>query len=119
MSGPDEDTDKIFPPFPETRAPNMTGPIPIGPSIRQEFLAHRKDVNFALSAFAKQLDAALARLYPDVTGASTARRVANGAVQAGKLGGIVLAVLGVLQVALKAKHPELAGPLGDLLKLFE
>lgn len=119
MSGPDEDTDKIFPPFPETRAPNMTGPIPIGPSIRQEFLAHRRDIEFALSAFAKQLDGALGRLAPEVTPASAARRVASGAALAGKYGGIILAVLATLQVALKAKHPELAGPLGDLLKLFE
>lgn len=109
------DTDKVFPPFPESRE----RVISIGPSIRQEFLAHRRHIDAELSSFRLELQSALERLSPDVTPASAARRVASGARQAAKMGGIVLAILGALTVALKARHPELAGPLGDLLKLFE
>lgn len=109
------DTDRVFPPFPES----PERPIPIGPSLRQEFVNHRRHVDFALGAFAEKLDAALERMAPDITPASAARRVASGARQAAKMGGLILAILGALTVALKARHPELAGPLGDLLKLFE
>ena len=124
------DTDRIFPPFPESAVVERA--IPIGPSIRQEFINHRRHVDFALMAFAEKLDAALERMAPepakpkpkkstdpDIAPASAARRVAGGALAFSRYGGVVLAVLGVLQLALKARHPELAGPLGDLIQLFQ
>lgn len=115
MSGPNETTDRMFPPPEE---PDPSAPIPLGPSLRVEFLTHRKHLDREMTLVRQEVAAAFARVAPDVTPASAAQRVARGALVAGKAGGLILAVLATLQVALQAKHPELAGPLGDLLKLF-
>lgn len=116
MSGPNETTDRMFPPPEE---PNPSAPIPLGPSLRVEFLTHRKHLDREATLIRQEVAAALARMAPDVTPASAARRVAQGALWVTKGGAIILAALGLLQAALQAKHPELAGPLGDLRKLFD
>ena len=108
-----EDTDRSFPPFPESHVTER--PIPIGPSIRQEFLAHRRHIDTQLEAFGKQLE----RLTPaELTPASAGRKVASGALRGTKWGAVIVGVLGLLQVALKLKRPDLAGPLDDLIALF-
>lgn len=116
MAGPSETTDKMFPPPEE---PDPRAPIPLGPSLRVEFLVHRKHLDSEMTKIRKEIAAALARMAPDVTPTSAARRVAQGALWMTKGGAFILAALGLLQAALQAKHPELAGPLGDLRKLFD
>jgi hypothetical protein len=108
-----EDTDRSFPPFPESHVTER--PIPIGPSIRQEFLAHRRHIDKQFEAFSKKLDALTP---PELTPSSAGRRVACGALRGTKWGAAIVGVLGLLQVALKLKRPELAGPLDDLIALF-
>ena len=110
------DTDRIFPPFPESAVVERA--IPIGPSIRQEFINHRRHVDFALMAFAEKLDAALERMAPEVTPASIGRKVASGALAGGKYGALIVGVLGILATIAKLWRPSLAGPIDTIQQVL-
>lgn len=112
----DEDTERVWPP-PE-HSSVVEKPIAIGPSIRQEFMAHRRHIDGELKVFRLELAAALARLSLDKSPASAARKAAHSALVGGKYAAVVLAALGLLQGAVKLWRPELAGPFEDLLQLL-
>jgi porphobilinogen deaminase len=119
--GSDDTTDRLFPHQMIDESAEVERPIAIGPSIRQEFINHRNHIDAELAAWRGELKTALERLSapPDVTPASAARKVGRGALQGTKWGAAVLAGLGLLQLGLKAKRPDLAGPLDDLIQLFQ
>lgn len=107
--GPDETTDRMFPP-PENANPQP--PIPLTPSIREEFLAYRQHFDTQLAAFRTELGAALAQLSPaDTVKSALQRGVASG----GRITVAILAILAVAEMAIKARYPHLAGPLGELI----
>lgn len=106
---PDETTDKMFPP---AENPNPERPIPLTPSIREEFLAHRLHFDAQLLAFRTDLGEALVRLAPqDSVKSALQRGVASG----GRVTVYILAILAVAEMAIKARYPNLAGPLGELI----
>lgn len=114
----DDTTDRVFPPFDE---PTREQPIVLGPSIRQEFLAHRRHIDAMVEAWDQRLDAALSRLSPhpaDVSPASAFRRVGRGAAVGGKYGAAILAGLGLVQALVKAYRPDLAGPFDGLVQVL-
>jgi hypothetical protein len=112
----DEDTERVWPP-PE-HSSVVEKPIPIGPSIRTEFLAHRRHIDGRLNSFQLELSRALERLAPERSPSSVARKVGHSALVGGKYAAVVLAALGLLQGAVQLWRPELAGPFEDLLKLL-
>jgi hypothetical protein len=111
----DDTTDKLFPP-PESAI--VERPIPIGPSIRMEFLAHRRHLDSEMKAMRAELTAALERFAPEPTPASTARRIGRGAAIGGRYGAAILAALALLQAVVKAWRPELSGPIDSVIQLF-
>ncbi len=111
--GPDETTDRMFPP--ESGVEEVERPLPLQRSIRSEFLMHRLAVEQDLAAFRLELGEALARLSPVPTVGGAIRR---GAVVASKGGAVVVAVLGVLELIVPSIKPEWAGPLKALREFF-
>ncbi len=112
----DDTTDKLFPP------PEQTGiterPIPIGPSIRQEFLAHRRHIDGEFETMRAELAAALERLAPEPSPASVMKRMGRGAALGGKYGAAILAALGLVQGVVKAYRPDLAGPFDAIVSVL-
>jgi hypothetical protein len=112
----DDTTDKLFPP------PEQTGvierPIPIGPSIRMEFLAHRRHIDGEIAAWRGELAAALERFAPEPSPVSAMKRVGRGAALGGKYGAAILAGLGLVQALVKAYRPDLAGPFDGLIQVL-
>jgi hypothetical protein len=111
----DDTTDKLFPP-PESAV--VEAPIPIGPSIRQEFVLHRRYIDKQLEEFGKKLDSALERLAPEASPSSALRKVGRGAAAGGRYGAAILAGLGLVQAVVKLWRPELAGPFDSLMQVF-
>lgn len=117
MASPTDTTDKMFPP-PES-GERAAAPIPLTPSVREEFLAHRLHLDRQATLTRQSVEDALERLKPaDVTPRSALQTLGKGAALGGKYGGIVLAGLGVLQAVVKVFKPALAGPLDSLIQLF-
>jgi hypothetical protein len=117
MSNPNDTTDKVFPP-PEN--PNPDAPIPIGPSLRVEFVRHRQHLDREFAAIRQDVAAALARLSPAAKHPETiGQRVKNGALAGMRYGAVAMAA-GELGAALaKATgHPEVEGPLRVFLNLL-
>lgn len=119
--GPDEDTEKLPVPPMTFGAPNV---IPLQPSIREEFLGHRKQVAESLDEVVKQMrvqsalfEHALAT-QPVSKPSTVGQRLVNGAAIGGKFGGVVLAVLGLAQAVAKMVKPEWSGPIDNLVALF-
>lgn len=112
----DDTTDRLFPP------PEQTGiterPIPIGPSIRQEFASHRRHIDGEFQAMRTALAAALERFAPEPSPASTLKRMGRGAALGGKYGAAILAALGLVQGLVKTYRPDLAGPFDALLSVL-
>jgi len=104
--GADDTTDKLFPP-PEGEGTGVR-PIPLSPSIRQEFLLHRLKIEEGLAEFRLELNQALERLAPYPTPAGAVRR---GVVVAGKAAPVVVAALALVEVVLPLVRPEWVGPL--------
>ena len=117
--GHDDTTDKLFPP-PEARS-GVQAPIPLQPSIRAEFMAHRVHLDAEASAIRREVAAALHRLAapPEVTAAGAVEKVKAGALAGLKFGGVALA-LGEATAALAGAmgHPEVEGPIRTLLTLL-
>ncbi len=107
--GPNETTDRMFPP-PENANPER--PIPLTPSIREEFIAHRLHFDAQLLAFRTELGLALTRLAPEHTVKSALSR---GVASGGRIGVAILAILALAEMAIKARYPHLAGPLGEVI----
>jgi hypothetical protein len=113
----DGDTDKVFPPFGESAV--VERPIPIGPSIRQEFVNHRQHIDTELASIRLEIAGALRTLAPaEVSPASALRRVGRGAALGGKYSAIILAGLGLVQGLVKMFRPDLAGPFDSLLQVL-
>ena len=106
--GPDETTDRMFPP---AENPNPARPVPLAPSIREEFVAHRLEIEAAIKGFDTRLGEALAQLAPAQTVGGALRR---GAAAGGQLTVKLLAVLAVVEIAIKALKPEWSGLLEGL-----
>jgi hypothetical protein len=107
----DEVTDKLFPP--EER------PIPLRPSIREEFAAHHLAIRADLERFRVELAAALARLTPPVTTAGAIDKAKAGALAGLRYGGVALA-LGEAgaEVAKLLGRPDIEGPVRLLIQLL-
>lgn len=114
----DDTTDRLFPHEMVDVSSEVEVPILIGPSIRMEFLAHRRHIDGRLNSFQLELTRALERLAPEPSPASVARKVRAGALAGGRYAGIVLAVLALLQAAVKAWRPDLAGPIDSVIGLL-
>ena len=110
----DEITDRLFPVPPE-RLPEA--PIPLQPSIRAEFLAHRRHIDLEITMLRESFQDAL-RQPPELSPASARRRVQGAALRAGKVIVMLTAGLGVLAEAAKLWRPELVGPLDTLRQLL-
>ncbi len=110
--GADDTTDKLFPPEGEGTGIH---PIPLTPSIRQEFVAHHLAIRTELALWRVELTQALERLSPAPTVGSAVRR---GAMAATRGGAVVVAVLGLLEVVIPMIKPEWAGPLKALREAF-
>ncbi len=108
-------TDRLFP---TEDSAVVERPIPIGPSIRQEFVLHRRYVDKRIDEFGKQLTAALERLSPEPSPASVMKRMGRGAALGGKYGAVILAALGLVQGLVKVYRPDLAGPFDALLSVI-
>jgi hypothetical protein len=116
----DETTEKLFPP-PER-------PIPLRPSIREEFSAHHIVIREELKTWRGELAAALARLAPPlepepqapaVGPPSVVDKAKAGALAGLRYGGVALALGEVAaQLAAALGHPEIAGPVQTLLRLL-
>jgi hypothetical protein len=111
----DDTTDKLFPHQLRSVSGEVERPIPLQPSIRAEFAQHRLEIDTQLRAFRLELGEALARLSPVPTVGGALRR---GALTAGKLGPVVLAVLGLLEVVVPLVKPEWIGPLKGLREML-
>lgn len=114
--GPDETTDKLFPP-PESGVAER--PLPLAPSLRTEFLAYRLHFDKELKALHAKVDQALANLPQAVPSTSVLGSVKNGALVTLRYGGVALAV-GELaaQIAKAAGHPEIEGPIRAFSQFF-
>jgi hypothetical protein len=114
----DETTEKLFPP-PER-------PIPLRPSIREEFSAHHIVIREELKTWRGELAAALARLAPPPepqpepqAPPSVVDKAKAGALAGLRYGGVALALGEVAaQLAAALGHPEIAGPVQTLLRLL-
>lgn len=111
--GPDEDTDRLFPP---AENPNPGAPIPLGPSIRAEFALHRLTIERQLKEYGSKLDEALARLSPELP--SPKATLLAGAGKGAKITGAVLAVLGAADLVVGLVAPQYQGVTRSLLQLF-
>lgn len=111
MSNPNDTTDKVFPP-PEN--PNPDAPIPIGPSLRVEFMVHRKHLDREMTLIRQAVEKAMAPRVDTIV-----QRVKAGAIAGMRYGAVAMAT-GELGAALaKATgHPEVEGPLRVLLTLL-
>jgi len=118
--GRDDTTDKMYPPKEERSG--LTAPIPLLPSIREEFLAHRKHIDDEVTKTRKAVEAALLRLGapPEVTAAGATAKLKGGALAGLRYGSLFL-VLGeaLAQVAGALGHQEVAGPILTLIKLLK
>jgi hypothetical protein len=107
----DDITDRMFPP--EAR------PIPLRPSIREEFAAHHASIQAELAAWRLQLGEALARLSPAPTPGSAMAKAKAGALASLRYGGVALALgEAAAQIAAVSGHAEIAGPIQTLLNLL-
>lgn len=113
--GRDDTTDKLFPHQMVPESGDVERPIPLAPSVRQEFALHRQEIADELKAWRHELGEALARLSPVPTVGSTLRR---GAVLAGKGAPVVAAVLALLEVTVPLIRPDWEGPLKALRQAF-
>lgn len=115
--GPDDTTDKLFPP-PETT--DVFPPLPAGRSIREEFLVHREGVTKELAAFRKDIVALLAKqgVPKEPTPSAARAQVARGALAGLKWGSVILAGAETAVQVLKVWRPELAGPVEVLMSLL-
>jgi hypothetical protein len=116
MSGPNETTEKLFPP-PEN--PNPDAPIPLGPSIRIAFKEHKADVAKTLAAYELRLEGFEARLPAAVSPQSVLGVVKGGVLKAGKVTPILL-LLGeaAAQIATALGHTTWVGPIRFITGLF-
>ncbi len=113
--GADDTTDKHFPRELPSESGVVERPIPLAPSIRQEFVEHRLAVERELGLMRHDLGEALARLSPVPTVGGALRR---GAVAATRGGAVVVAALGLAEVVIPLVRPEWAGPLKALREAF-
>ena len=115
--GPDDTTDKLFPP-PETT--DVFPPLPAGRSIREEFIAHREGIRKELKEFradiVKLLAAHGATKEPSPSVARA--QVARGALAGLKWGSVILAGAETIVQVLKVWRPELAGPVEVLVSFL-
>lgn len=119
MSSPDDTTDRLFPHQMVPESGTVERPIPLAPSIREEFCSHRRAVEGELRMFRKELAAALARLTPEHTAKSIGQTVKRGALAGLRYGSVAVAAgeLGA-QLAAATGHPEVEGPLRVLMTLL-
>lgn len=115
MSGPDETTDRLFPHQMVSESGEVERPVPLAPSIRAEFAQHRLEIAEELKAWRVELGEALARLSPVPTVGGAVR---GGLISARKLGPVVLAALGLLEVVVPLVKPEWIGPLKALREML-
>ena len=127
--GADDTTEKLFPP-PEgghdrRHAPAEVHPIPLAPSIRQEFSVHHSAILGYFATFEGMLDKRLpkpadAPSDPDLPSPKSVRqKVTGGALTALRYGSV--AVAGgelVAAVARALGRPEIAGPVEVLTQLL-
>jgi hypothetical protein len=117
--GADDTTDRLFPhqmvPVSSTVERPVELPLPLQRSIRQEFAEHRLFIEDQLKAYNTRLDLALQRLSPQP---SVGGAVRGGLLAAGKLGPVVLATLGLLEVVVPLVKPEWMGPLKALREML-
>lgn len=113
--GPDDTTDKLFPHQMVPESQVVERPVPLAPSIRQEFAEHRVFVEDSLKAFDARLGAALARLSPVPSVGGAFRHALP---VAGRVGAIVGASLALAEVVVPLVAPELVGPLKALREAF-
>jgi hypothetical protein len=112
----DDTTDRLFPP-PESGI--AARPLPLAPSIREEFLAHRLHVDGELKAWRHELGEALSRLSPAPTPGSAMAKAKAGALASLRYGGVALALgEAAAQIAAVSGHAEIAGPIQTLLNLL-
>ena len=114
--GPDDTTDKLFPP-PETT--DVFPPMPPGRSIREEFLVHREGIRKELEAFRADIVKLLAAQGgPKVpTGAEARSRAVQGALKGLKYGAALTAGAECAAQVLKVWRPELAGPVEVIMSI--
>lgn len=107
----EEVTEKLFPP--EER------PIPLRPSIREEFAAHHLAIKGELAAWRAELGEALARLSPAPTPGGALDKAKAGALASLRYGGVALALgEAAAQIAAVSGHAEIAGPIQTILTLL-
>lgn len=98
-----EDTERVWPPA-DSVVFEREAPVPMVVISREEFRL--------------ELTRALERAAPEPSPASVARKVRHSALVGGKYAGVVLLALGLLQGVVSLWRPDLAGPLGDLIRLL-
>lgn len=113
--GRDDTTDKLFPHQMVPESQIIERPVPLAPSIRQEFAEHRLFVEDAIKAFDARLGVAMARLSPVPSVGGALRGVLP---MAGRVGAIVGASLALAEVVVPLVAPELVGPLKALREAF-
>jgi hypothetical protein len=127
--GVDDTTKKLFPP-PEgghdrKHAPRdpeeELKPIPLAPSIRQEFATHHRQILGYFGLFETMLDERLPKPKDGdlPSPASVRNRVTSGALTAFRYGGVAVAAGELAAAAARALgRPEIAGPIEVLVSVF-
>ena len=115
--GPDDTTDKLFPP-PETT--DVFPPLPAGRSIREEFIAHRRGITLELKEFRADIVKLLAAhgATKEPTAREARAQVTRGALATLKYGAALTAGAECLVQVLKVWRPELAGPVEVLVSFL-
>jgi hypothetical protein len=113
----DETTDKMFP-HPESSGV-VEVPFPLAPTLRDEFLAHRRHIDAELKAWRTELGLALARLSPELTPGGALAKVKGGVLAGLRYTGVAVAAGEVIaEVAKATGRPEIEGPIRVLITLF-
>lgn len=112
----DETTEKMFPPPPESG--QVARPIPIGPSLRQEFLAYRLHFDEQIAALRGDFSKVVARLPQAKPTTTLGARAANGAIAGLRYGSVALLVGELGAEVAKIWRPELEGPARVILSLL-